>query len=318
MESNHPPLFEGCGTALITPMLPSPSLPDGGYVPPAVDFEGFTHLVRRQLQSGVNALIVCGTTGESSTLTDPEKKQLFAITVREARAARTEGRITRPVPVLAGSGSNNTSRAIVLSRIAEEAGCDGLLVVTPYYNKASQAGLIAHFTAIADAVHIPLILYHVPSRTGCHLSTEVCRELSLHPRIAGLKEASGDVSFAARVIHLCGPRLPVYSGNDDLTVPLLSLGGRGVISVVSNLYPGPVSDMCRQWREGDTVGAGRIQRELLPLCDALFSDVNPIPIKAALSMEGLCHEAMRLPLTHAGEEVRRRVREAIDACPYHS
>ena len=316
MEHTHPLLFEGCGTALVTPMKSSPAS-GGGYTPPAVDYDAFTRLVRRQIAGGADALIVCGTTGESPTLTDEEKRNLFSIAVSEARAARrgdagADGQVMqKSIPVIAGTGSNNTLRAIALSRMAEKVGCDGLLVVTPYYNKASPAGLVAHYTAIADAVSLPIILYHVPSRTGCRLPVEVCAALAAHPRIVGLKEASGQVDFAARVAGLCGDSLPLYSGNDDMTVPLMSLGGRGVISVVSNLYPGKVSRMCQAFREGDTATAARIQAELLPLCDALFADVNPIPVKAALSMLGLCQDALRLPLVPADERVREKLKQVL-------
>ncbi len=294
MKANQKPLFEGCATALVTPFV-------GG----EVDDATFCRLVERQLQAGIDALVVAGTTGESPTLTDREKEKLFKETVR---AVRTSG---RRVPVIGGTGSNNTARAVALSRMAEAAGCDGLLVVTPYYNKASQEGLIAHFTSIADAVSIPLLLYHVPSRTGCAMNAETCRKLSEHPRIVGLKDATGQIGYTAGVAEACGASLPLYSGNDDMVVPLLSLGGCGVISVVSNLLPEKISELCRRWRAGDVTEARRIQLEILPLFRALFSEVNPIPVKAAMAMCGLCGEDVRLPLAAAGEDVKKRLGEVL-------
>lgn len=313
--SNHKsPLFEGCATALITPMKPS-SASGSAYQPPEVDEQAFTRLVRRQLEGGVDALVVCGTTGESPTLTDQEKQRLFTIAVAEVRAAYASGRIPSKIPVIAGTGSNNTSRAIALSRMAQAAGCDGLLVVTPYYNKASSAGLIAHYTAIANSVSLPLMMYHVPSRTGCKLPPEVCQALAAHPRICGLKDASGQLEYTSRVSRLCSGQLPLYAGCDDLILPTLAVGGCGVISVVSNLFPDAVSRLCRLWREGNATGAWQIQAALLPLCDALFSDINPIPVKAALAMQGVCSDAARLPLVSASEEVKSRLLQAIEAFP---
>lgn len=311
MQTIKTPLFRGCGTALVTPMKPRADAVPGQYVPPEVDFDAFARLVRAQLAGGADALIVSGTTGESPTLTDDEKRRLFALAVSEADAAHRNGVTPFRVPVIAGTGSNNTRRAIELSRLAQEAGCDGLLLVTPYYNKANQAGLVAHFTAVADAVPLPLIIYHVPSRTGCRLTVDTCRALAAHPRVVGLKEASGDVCFAARVIAACGNALPLYSGNDDLTLPLMSLGACGVISVVSNLVPGEVSALCRAAARGDLTGARRLHEHLLPLCDVLFADVNPIPVKAAMEMCGMCRGDMRLPLCEAGEGVKEKITEVL-------
>lgn len=310
MEKSKTPLFRGMGTALVTPMKPGQPKGDR-YVPEEVDYDAFIRLVRAQLEAGADALIVCGTTGESPCLTDDEKKRLFSLAVREADAAYASGITPVRVPVIGGTGSNNTYRAISLSRLAEEAGCDGLLLVTPYYNKANQAGLIAHFEAVADAVSLPVILYHVPSRTGCRITPETCRVLSRHPRIVGLKEASGDVGFAARVREVCGDGLPLYAGNDDLTLPLLSLGGCGVISVVSNLLPREVKALCRASDHGDAAEALRLQTRLLPLCDVLFADVNPIPVKAAMEMCGLCRGSVRLPLTEADERLKERIRGVL-------
>ena len=287
------PLFTGCATALITPFR-------GG----EIDKNAFIRLLQRQIEGGVDALVVAGTTGESPTLTDAEKEWLFTASVKEVA---TSG---RKIPVIAGTGSNNTRRAVELSRMAEDSGVDGLLVVTPYYNKASEEGLIRHYEAITKATSLPVIPYHVPSRTGCKMSPAACKRLSALPRMAGLKDATGDLSFTARVAALCGDSLPLYSGNDDLTLPVLSLGGLGVISVVSNLCPEAMTSLCRLWREGRTGDATALQLALIPLCDALFCEVNPIPVKAAMEMLGLCTAEVRLPLAAADEGVRRRVGEA--------
>ncbi len=294
MKPSSPPLFCGCATALITPFR-------GG----EIDRDAFVALVRAQLAAGIDALVVTGTTGESSTLTDREKQWLYTATVREV------ARANRRIPVIAGTGSNNTARAIELSRLAADCGVDGLLVVTPYYNKASQDGLIAHYTAVADATALPLILYHVPGRTGCRLTPATCKTLSDHPRIVGLKDATGDLAFTSRVAALCGDRLPLYTGNDDLTIPTLALGGHGVISVASNLVPARMAALCRLWREGRTAEATRDQLALLPLCDALFSEVNPIPIKYAMSRLDLCTNELRLPLAPADPCVRAAVDRAL-------
>ena len=288
------PLFTGCATALITPFR-------GG----EIDKTAYLRLLRRQIQGGVDALVVAGTTGESPTLTDGEKKWLFTAAVREVAAAE------RKIPVIAGTGSNNTRRAAELSRMAEDCGCDGLLVVTPYYNKASEDGLIAHYEAITAATTLPVIAYHVPSRTGCKMSPAACKKLASLPRMAGLKDATGDLSFTARVAALCGDSLPLYSGNDDLTLPALSMGGLGVISVVSNLCPEAMTRLCRLWREGRAAEAKALQLSLIPLCDVLFCEVNPIPVKAAMEMRGICTAEVRLPLSPADEGVRKRVADAL-------
>ena len=288
------PLFTGCATALITPFR-------GG----EIDKTAYLRLLRHQIDGGVDALVVAGTTGESPTLTDDEKKWLFTITVEEGV---TSG---RQIPVIAGTGSNNTRRAVELSRMAEDCGVDGLLVVTPYYNKASEEGLIAHYEAVTGATSLPVIPYHVPSRTGCKMSPAACKKLASLPRIVGLKDATGDLSFTARVASLCGDSLPLYSGNDDLTLPILSLGGAGVISVVSNLCPQAMTRLCRLWREGKTAEAKALQLSLIPLCDALFCEVNPIPVKAAMEMRGLCTAEVRLPLASADEGVRKRVADSL-------
>ena len=236
MKPDTAPLFVGCATALVTPMLPAPA--GDGYTPPPVDYEAFVRLVRRQITAGVDALVVCGTTGESSTLTDEEKLRLFSLAVQESRRAEAEGVARRHIPVIAGTGSNNTARAVTLSRLAEKAGCDGLLAVTPYYNKANQAGPVAHYAAaVTAAVPLPLLAYRVPGRTGCRLTPETCLTLSRMEQIVGLKDATGDAAFTARVAALCGDALPLYAGCDDCILPVLALGGRGAVSVASNLYP---------------------------------------------------------------------------------
>ena len=295
MKSERPRLFDGCATALVTPMK-------GG----EVDLDAFRALVNAQIEGGVDALVITGTTGESPTLTDSEKECLWQEAVRICHANPK-----RRIPVIAGSGSNNTARAAHLSQIAEEAGVDGLLLVTPYYNKTSQTGLVKHYEAILDAVPLPAIIYHVPSRTGCALEVDTCRTLAEHPLVVGLKEASGHVGFAARVAAACGDSLPLYSGNDDMILPYLSLGGRGVISVVSNLLPRETSTLCRAWREGLYDDARRIQHALLPLCDALFCEVNPIPVKCAMALCGMCEEDVRLPLAPASEGLRDRLRRLL-------
>ena len=289
------PLFCGCATALVTPFRNG-----------EVDRDAFVRLVRYQLEHSVDALVICGTTGESATLTDAEKEWLISVAVGESLAS------PHPVPIIAGTGSNNTRRAVELSRMAEECGADGLLVVTPYYNKASQEGILRHYEAITAAASLPVIAYHVPSRTGCKLTPKTCKLLAENPRIAGFKDATGDISFTARVAALCGDSLPIYAGNDDQTLPVLSLGGLGVISVASNLLPASVSRLCGLWREGRVAEAAALQRALIPLCDALFCEVNPIPVKAGLSLMGLCEEELRLPLTAADDGVKARVREAYE------
>jgi 4-hydroxy-tetrahydrodipicolinate synthase len=235
-------------------------------------------------------------------LTDAEHKEAIAFAVKKAA-----GR----VPVIAGTGSNDTDYAISLSVFACQAGVDGLLLVTPYYNKATQNGLIAHFTAIADAVTKPIILYNVPSRTGCNLKPETVAVLAEHPRIVGLKEASGDLSQVAKVAHLCGDKIDIYSGNDDQILPVLSLGGAGVISVLSNLIPGETDAICQKFFSGDTKGATELQLRYLPLVNDLFCEVNPIPVKAAISAMGFGENLLRLPLTPMEEKNREILLEEM-------
>ncbi|MBR3504381.1 MAG: 4-hydroxy-tetrahydrodipicolinate synthase [Clostridia bacterium] len=271
------PIFRGAATALITPLTAR-----------GIDFEAFGRLIDWQIESGVDALVIAGTTGEGSTLTDEEHRAAISFSVQ-----RTAGR----VPVIAGTGSNDTDYAISLSRYACEAGADALLVVTPYYNKATQKGLVTMFTAIADAVTKPVILYNVPSRTGVNIEPATYAALAGHPNIAAIKEANGNISKIVETAALVGDKLDIYSGNDDQIVPILSMGGQGVISVLSNLLPGETSELCHRFFRGDVAGSARMQTELLPLINALFCEVNPIPVKAAMAAMGWCENYLRLPLT---------------------
>lgn len=270
-------VFRGSGTAIITPMLA-----DG-----RPNFNVFDELIEFQITGGSDAIVVCGTTGEASSMSDEEHLAVIERCVR-----RVGGR----VPVVAGTGSNDTRHGLELSLEAERLGADALLHVTPYYNKTNQSGLVGHFTTIADAVNIPIILYNVPSRTGMTIAPATYKELAKHPRIVATKEASGDISHIANVAAVCGDELAIYSGNDDQVVPLLSLGGLGVISVVGNVAPRPMHDMCALWFEGKTAESLALQLQILPLNNALFSDVNPIPVKAAVNMMGYDAGTCRLPL----------------------
>ena len=270
-------VFRGAATALITPLT------DNG-----VDYDAFGKLIDWQIEQGINGLIIAGTTGEGATLTYQEHEECIRFAVE-----RAAGR----VPIIAGSGSNDTNRAVTLSRFSCDAGADALLVVTPYYNKATQKGLIAMYTAIADAVDRPIILYNVPSRTGVNIEPATYLALADHPNIVGIKEANGNISKIVETAMLVGDKLDIYSGNDDQVVPILSMGGKGVISVLSNVMPAQTAQMCRRFFEGDVAGAAREQTRLLPLINALFSEVNPIPVKAAMAAMGWCENYLRLPLT---------------------
>ncbi len=274
---SHQPIFKGVGTAIITPMTKM-----------GVDYENYKKLLDWQIESGVNAIIAAGTTGESSTLTDKEHREVLDFTIKTV-----DGRI----PVIAGTGSNDTSYAIELSKFACSAGADGLLLVTPYYNKATQAGLIASYTAVADAVDKPMILYNVPSRTGTNILPETCKVLAEHPNIAAIKEASGNISQIADTAMMIGDKMDIYSGNDDQIVPIMALGGIGVISVLSNVFPKETVELCDRFFAGDIKGANALQLHYLPMIHALFSEVNPIPVKAAMAAMGYCENYLRLPLT---------------------
>ncbi len=270
-------IFEGAATAIVTPLTK-----DG------VDYEQFARLIDWQISEGIDAIVAVGTTGEGSTLTDAEHKEAIRFCVE-----RVAGR----VPVIAGTGSNDTAYAIEMTKYACEVGADAMLLVTPYYNKATQRGLIESFRAIADASDKPCILYNVPSRTGCNLTPASAAILAEHPNIVAIKEASGNISQIAELARLVGDKMDIYSGNDDQIIPVLSLGGKGVISVLSNIMPRETSDMCHLYMKGETKAALELQLRLLPLIDALFCEVNPIPVKAAVSAMGYCENYLRLPLT---------------------
>ncbi len=279
-------VFTGMATAIITPITA-----DG------IDYAAFGKLLDWQIAEGINGVVVCGTTGESSTLTDAEHRDAISFAVKHVA-----GRI----PVIAGTGSNDTDYALELTRHACDAGVDGVLTVTPYYNKATQNGLIKMFGKIADVATAPVILYNVPSRTGVNIEPKTAAALAEHPNISGIKEASGNISQIAETAALCGDKLDIYSGNDDQTVPIMALGGKGCISVLSNVLPKKATDICKKFFAGDIKGAAALQLEMLPLINALFSEVNPIPVKAAMSALGFCEDYLRLPLTPM-EDARRAV-----------
>jgi 4-hydroxy-tetrahydrodipicolinate synthase len=278
-------IFTGIATALITPMTQT-----------GVDYESYGRLIDWQIESGIDALVAAGTTGDGSTLSMEEHKEVVRFTIK-----RAAGR----VPVIAGTGSNCTETAIELSRCACEDGADALLVVTPYYNKATQKGLIAHFTAVADASDKPIILYNVPSRTGCGFLPATYAALAEHPRIRAIKEASGNISQIVESFALLDGRLDIYSGNDDQIVPLMAMGGKGCISVVSNVLPRETHDLAARFLAGDLAGAARLQCRLMPLIQSLFCEVNPIPVKAAMAALGFCNGFLRLPMTPMEEGNRQ-------------
>ena len=280
-------LFTGMATAMVTPMTPE-----------GVDYEALGRFVDFQLSQGIHALVAVGTTGESATLSPDERKEVIRFTI---------DRVAGRVPVIAGTGTNNTQHAIEYSVDAAKAGADALLVVTPYYNKATQNGLIAHFTAIADRVDKPIILYNVPSRTGCNLLPATVEKLAEHPNIAAIKEASGNMSQVVELFARCGDKLDVYSGEDGLTVPILSMGGKGTISVLSNVVPKEAVAMTNAFFAGDVAKAARLQCRYLNLINLLFCEVNPIPAKAAVSAMGFGKEYIRLPLTPMEEGNRAKL-----------
>ena len=270
-------LFKGCGTAISTPFDEN-----------GVNLKEFERLIVDQIQNKVDAIIVCGTTGESSTMTTEEKKQAIECAVKTAN-----GRI----PIIAGTGGNNTKQVIENSKLAESLGVDGLLIVTPYYNKCTQKGLVEHYKVIAQSVSLPIILYSVPSRTGVNIEPKTCLELSKIENIVAIKEASGNISQVAEIAHLCEDNLHIYSGNDDQILPILSLGGLGVISVLSNVKPEYTHNIVQNFFSGNIEKATKMQLDALPLIKALFSEVNPIPVKAALNIQGYDFGIPRLPLT---------------------
>lgn len=270
-------IFTGAASAIITPLNKN-----------GIDYDNFDRLINWQIDNGIDAIVAVGTTGEGSTLTDEEHRAAIKFCIE-----RVAGR----VPVIAGTGSNDTAYAIELSRFAKEAGADGVLLVTPYYNKATQKGLEASFLAVADEISIPCILYNVPSRTGCNIQPETVARLARNKNIVGIKEASGNISQIAQIASLCGDSLDIYSGNDDQIVPVLSLGGKGVISVLANILPQETHDICENYFNGNTSAATKAQLDYLPLIDALFCEVNPIPVKAACAAMGFGENYLRLPLT---------------------
>ena len=270
-------IFEGAATALITPFK------DG-----QVDYPALKKLIDWQIEEGIDALVICGTTGEGSTMTDEEHKEVLRFSL-EAAAGR--------VPMIAGTGSNDTAYAIQMTRHACEMGYDGVLVVTPYYNKATQNGLVAHYTAIAEASTKPVIVYNVPGRTGVSIAPATYAKMSKVPNLTAIKEANGNISSIVETATLVGDAMDIYSGNDDQIVPIMACGGKGVISVLSNVLPKETSEMCRKMREGDVAGAMEMQKKYLALTNALFSEVNPIPVKAAMAAMGFCENYLRLPLT---------------------
>ena len=279
-------LFKGMATAMITPMTPT-----------GVDYDALAKLIEFQIESGINGLISVGTTGESATLSPEERKAVIRFTVKQVN-----GR----VPVIAGTGTNNTQHVLDFTRSACDDGADGVLVVTPYYNKATQSGLIAHYTAVADVAEKPVILYNVPSRTGCNILPDTVATLAEHPNIVGIKEASGNMSQVVEIFAKCGDKIDVYSGEDALTVAMMAMGGMGCISVLSNVIPKQAVEMTDKVFAGDMAGAAALQCKFLPLINALFSEVNPIPVKAAMAAMGFGEEIVRMPLSKM-ESPRREV-----------
>lgn len=278
-------IFTGMATAIVTPMHT-----DG-----SIDYEALGRFVEFQISSGINGLVVMGTTGENATIEPEDQKKVIAYTVEKAA-----GR----VPVIAGTGTNNTEHVLHNTRNACQVGADAVLVVTPYYNKATQNGLVTHFTAVADESTLPVILYNVPSRTGCNLLPKTVAKLSEHPNIAAIKEATGSLAQMIEIMHLCGDKIDVYSGEDGLTVPMMAMGAKGTISVLSNVVPRQSVAMTDACLRGDYAAAAKMQCDLLPLINALFSEVNPIPAKAATAAMGFGADALRLPLTSMEEQNR--------------
>ena len=285
-------LFKGCGTAIATPFNEE-----------GVNFKVFGDLIENQISEGVDAIIVCGTTGEAATMTEQERKDAIKFVVD-----KVAGRI----PVIAGTGSNNTAAAIEMTKYVESIGVDGALVVTPYYNKTTQKGLVEHYKAIANNTKLPIIVYSVPSRTGVNVTPETALELSKIENIVAIKEASGNISQVAKIASLCGDDLNIYSGNDDQIVPVLSVGGIGVISVLSNIYPKYTHEMVYDYLNGNTAEATKKQLACLNVVDNLFSEVNPIPVKAALNMKGYDYGIPRLPLIEMSEGKKADLKKAIE------
>lgn len=270
-------IFKGMASAIVTPMTPT-----------GIDYEALGRFLEFQIASGINGIVVMGTTGENATIEPEDQKRVIAYTVEK---------VNHRIPVIAGTGTNNTEHVLANTRNACQVGADAVLVVTPYYNKATQNGLIQHFTTVADASTVPMIVYNVPGRTGCNLLPETLAKLAEHPNIVGVKEATGNMAQMVEIMHLCGDKLDVYSGEDALTVPMMAMGAAGTISVLSNVVPKQAVAMSDACLAGDYQTAAKLQCDLLPLIDALFSEVNPIPAKAAVSAMGYGQEVLRLPLT---------------------
>ena len=284
-------IFKGMATDIVTPMTPE-----------GIDYEALGRFIDFQIDSGINALVAMGTTGENATIEPEDQTAVIRYTVE-----RAAGR----VPVIAGTGTNNTAHVIENTKRACEAGADAVLVVTPYYNKATQSGLITHFTAVADVSTVPVILYNVPGRTGCNIQPKTLAVLAEHPNIVALKEASGNMAQFMEIMRLVGDKIAVYSGEDALTVPMMSMGGKGAISVLSNVVPAKAVAMTDAALAGNYEEAARLQLEMIPLIDALFSQVNPIPAKAAVSAMGFCQDYLRLPLTPMEEPFRTNLYEQM-------
>ncbi len=286
-------LFTGAGTALITPFTES-----------GVNFDALGEIIEFQIKESVDALIICGTTGEAATM--PDKEHLSVI---EYAVKKVAGRI----PVIAGTGSNDTAHCVELSKEAQNLGVDGLLISTPYYNKCSQKGLMMHFDKVFEKVNLPVILYNIPGRCGMQFAIDTIKTLAEDDRVVGVKEASGSIEYVTNLVHAC-PDLAIYSGNDDMVVPLLSLGGKGVISVLSNVAPKETHDMCQKYFDGDTKGSLALQMKYLDLIHALFSEVNPIPVKTAMNLMGFDAGVLRLPLCEMEEGNLARLKNAMAEC----
>lgn len=285
-------IFKGCGTAIATPFDET-----------GVNLKEFSKLVEEQIENGVDSIIVCGTTGESSTMTEEERLKTIECAVKVSK---------KKVPIIAGTGSNNTAAVIKMNQEVEKIGVDGVLIVTPYYNKTTEEGLIRHYTEIAKNTKLPIILYNVPSRTGVNILPKTAFELSKIENIVAIKEASGNISQVAETANLCRENLNIYSGNDDQVVPILSLGGIGVISVLSNVKPKYTHDMCYNFFKGETAKACKMQIDAIPLINALFSEVNPIPVKEALNIMGYNYGEPRLPLIPMSKEKRQILEKELN------
>ena len=284
-------IFKGMATAIVTPMTATD-----------IDYEALGRFIEFQIENGINAIVVMGTTGENATIDYADQEKVIRYTVEK---------VAKRVPVIAGTGTNNTAHVLHNTQKACEAGADAVLVVTPYYNKATQNGLIQHFTAVADASTVPVILYNVPGRTGCNLQPKTVAKLAEHPNIVGLKEATGNMAQMVELMRLCGDKLDIYSGEDALTVPMMAMGGAGTISVLSNVAPRQAVAMTDACIAGDYATAAKMQCDLLPLIDALFSEVNPIPAKAGVSAMGFGQENLRLPLTPMEDATRANLFEQM-------